>query len=159
MRFLLALLLSVMVACGGSMPAMQYQVTMPQVVKVEEKPLPERPDAQKIPAEKDWVVPLDKGEKAPDPGVLLSEDKAARVKLFQIDYNELRGEYEADRKVWEQTRIIYEERLNSANNEIRHLQPNWWDSNKGTIGFIGGFVLGGLATVGVVYGVEKATGN
>lgn len=159
MRALLVAVLIGTVACGSTMPALQYQVTMPQIVKVEVTPLPARPDDRPIPEDKDWVVPIDKGEVAPDDGILLSEDKAARAKMFQIDYDQLRGMYEADRKVWEQTRIIYEERLNSANSEIRRLQPTWWTENKGTISFVGGVVLGGLLTVGAVYGVEKAMGN
>lgn len=159
MKFLLAIILVFMLACGGGVPVLQYQVSMSALSKVEKRKLPERPDAEDIPPEKDWVFPIDEGVASPADGILLSEEKAVRAKKWQLGYEELLGLFEADRKVWVETRIIYEERLTMANQEIKRLQPNWWDSNKGTVGWISGVAAGAIITIFIVYGVDQATGQ
>lgn len=137
------------------MPAVQFQVTTSEITKVEEKPLPPRPDATPIPPEDDWVLPVSTGDIVPKDGILFGEGKAKRAKEWQIGYDTIRGLYEADRDNWKQTRLIYEDRLTQANSEIKRLQPGWWTENKGTLGFVGGIIFGSLITVGVVYGVEQ----
>ena len=145
-------------ACGGKQ-APRYRTTMPAVYVVEKKKLPASPAAEPIPPDKDWVVVVMQGEKVPEDGILLSAEKAARAKKWQLSYEELRGLYEADRDVWVQTRLIYEERIDQANKEIQHLQPTWWDSNKGTIAFITGAVMGSALAIGIAYGLDTAADN
>lgn len=142
----------VLTACGGGTVAVQYR-GMPDMA-VETKPLPDRPDKTPIADGKDYVVPLSNGDKAPADGVLLSPDKAARVKLWQLDYDELRALYNTDREVWKQTRIVYEERLGQANEEIRRLQPSWWDQHRLEIGVVTG-IIGGVAIMVGAYKLEQ----
>jgi hypothetical protein len=146
-------------ACGAGNTVVQYKGIPDKHMRVEENPLPDRPDKEPIPPAEDYVYPVTQGDPAPADGVLLSPAKAARAKKWQIGYDEIRGLYEQDRQVWKQNRIIYEERLDLANQEIGRLQPSWWDQNKGTVAFIGGVVLGAFVTVGVAYGLDQTIGN
>ena len=88
-------------------------------------------------------------------GILISPEKAARAKLWQVSYKSLLELYEIDRQIFTQHRIIYDERLTQANAEISRLSPSWWDENKGTIGWATGFVAGAVATIAIVYAVDE----
>ena len=155
MRRIAAAFLLAMFGCGQAMPAVQYD-GIRQAQRIEERKLPARPDAKPIPEHYDWVRVLAPGECTERAGILISAEKAARAKRWQTGYVRLRELYELDRGIWIQQRIVYEERLGQANSEIYRLAPTWWDSNKATIGWASGFVLGVVATIAVVYGVEEA---
>lgn len=148
-----ALILLVTIGCSASTPVPQYPA-MSEKQLVENKPLPERPDAEKIAPENDWVKPMKAGDVADKPGVLLSPDKAARAKKWQDGYNNLRDLYELDRQVWVQHRIVYDERISQANATIKRLSPSWWDENKSQILWVGGFVMGAATSIAIVYGLD-----
>ena len=143
----------VLVGCAASTPVPQYAGIDPKQY-VETKALPDRPDKDPIPADKDWVVPLAAGSAAKQDGILLSPEKAGRAKLWQDSYNALRNLYDIDRQIWTQQRIVYDERLSQANGEIKRLSPSWWDENKGTLSWVGGFLMGAATSVAIVYGLE-----
>jgi len=155
-----ALLISVLVsgiACAHA-PVMRY--TGPELLPaVETQPLPDAPDKTPIPTELDWVLALQAGETAPKAGILFSPEKTARAKLWQVGYQQIRGMYEADRTYWSQIRAFYDVRLKQANLEIDRLQPSWWDTHKGELGFVSGMVIGAAACISIVYGVNQVQGN
>lgn len=153
MKIVAIIVLVLIVGCSASTQVPQYS-TISDKQYVENKPLPSRPDTEKIPADKDWVIPLPAGKAAQQDGVLLSPDKAARAKLWQEDYNAIRNLYEIDRQVWQQHRIVYNERLAQANAEIARRSPSWWDENKGTLGWVGGFLMGAATSVAIVYAID-----
>jgi hypothetical protein len=95
----------------------------------------------------DPVVGLSKGDPAPFDGVLLGEKKAARVKAFQIRYQELRSLYLADRNVWKAQREVYEFQLEAHEKQIYALAPSWFQQHKFELGFLGGLVLGTTGTI------------
>lgn len=95
------------------------------------------------------------GDVVDKPGVLLSPDKAARAKKWQDGYLNLRLLYETDRQIWQQHRIVYEERTAQANAEIKRLSPSWWDENKGNILWAGGFIMGAASSIAIVYGLDQ----
>ena len=151
---LIAILAVLSIGCGASTPVTQY----PGIDKeqhVETRKLPDRPDKEKIPKEKDWVKPLPAGTTHTADGVLLSPEKAIRAKLWKAAYNELVSLYDLDRKVFGHHRVVYEERLGQANKEVHRLSPSWWDENKGTIAWGAGFVVGAAATIIILYSVEE----
>jgi len=140
--------------CGAATPVVQYK-PIPESQYVEKKDLPEAPDANPIPKDGDWVKALPAGTMHDRDGILISPEKAARAKLWQVSYKSLLELYEIDRQIFTQHRIIYDERLTQANAEISRLSPSWWDENKGTIGWATGFVAGAAATIAIVYAVDE----
>ena len=154
MRQALSILVVVMVGCGASTPVVQYP-GIKKDQRVEEKKLPDRPDAKPIPKDKDWVKALPAGATHIKDGILFSAEKAIRAKLWKAGYNALRRLYNLDRQIWVQHRIVYEERLGHANAEIKRISPSWWTENKGTIAWAAGFLMGAAATVAIVYAVQE----
>lgn len=162
MRFVVLIAMAV-AACGSSNSVPQYP-GIGESHHVEAKKLPPRPDAQAIAKEDNWSEPLPSatctvestGETvATKDGVLISPDKAIRAIRFKDSYNNLRDLYEIDRQIIGAQRVVYEERLAQANSEIRRLSPSWFDRNKGTLGWVGGFVAGAVTTVAIVYAVDE----
>jgi hypothetical protein len=151
---IVALVLLFVIGCGAATPVIQYPA-MAEKQRVEEKELPAPPDAEPIAPEDDWTKAMKPGDSTDKAGVLLSPGKAARAKKWQDGYLNLRSLYELDRKIWQQHRIVYEERISSANAEIKRLSPSWWDENKGTLGWAGGFLMGAAATIAIVYGLDN----
>lgn len=120
--------------------------------------LPPDPEAQPLPKNippDEWVESIEAREIAPRPGILLSEARSYRDGLYRIYYKALRDLDQQDRKVWGTHRALYENRLGEALTEIERLQPNWWERNALVVGLASGFVLGTLATIGVVAVVNK----
>lgn len=162
MRYALSVLTVFAMGCGASIPVVQYG-SIPERQHVESKALPDAPDKTEIPKEKNWVMALPastctdiKGkERKVQGGVVLSPEKAARAKKWQLGYRALRSLYETDRQIWTQHRIVYIERTNQANREIVRLSPSWWTESKGTLAWAAGFVMGAAATVAIVYAVDE----
>lgn len=134
-------------------------------IELERRPevraLPPNPRDEKLAgefSEKEWVEPAEKGQLVPKAGMLVSESRMARDILFRTRYDELRKTCEADRMVFGSHRDYYEERLNLADEEIKRLQPTWWDQNKTTVAFIAGSLVGFGITLGItkaVYGASQ----
>lgn len=158
-------LVVVLIGCGSSVPNIPPTVPIDETHRPELRALPPDPGATPIPPEGDWTEAIEVANGCtmedgtifdiPHPGILLSEDKAARCMEFRIRYDELRRLYEADRMVWGAHRELYEERLRLSGEEIYNLQPTWWDENKFAIGVAIGVVLG----IGVSIGVYAAADN
>jgi hypothetical protein len=153
-KSIVAIVVLVCFGCSSSTPVIQYPA-MSDKLKVEEKPLPAAPDAEPVAPEDDWTKAMKPGDVADKAGVLLGPGKAARAKKWQDGYINLRSLYELDRQIWQQQRIVYEERVSSANAEIKRLSPSWWDENKGTLGWAAGFIMGAATSVAIVYAIDN----
>lgn len=151
---LTALIVLFAIGCGASAPVIQYPA-MSERQQVENKALLARPDAVAVAPDDDWVKPMKAGDVVDRPGVLLSPGKAARAKEWQLGYNALRDLYDIDRQVWQQHRIVYEERITQANAQIRRLSPSWWSEEKSQILWVGGFVMGAATSIAIVYGIDN----
>ena len=80
-------------------------------------------------------------------GVLLSEPKALRCADYKIAYNELRGLYSVDLKMWGEKEKVYTQQLERADKEIVKLDKKLnssWNRYKFAIGLAVGF---GLAVI------------
>lgn len=153
MRLLLATVLAT--ACA-TVPPPAPSVFIEAPRRPEGRELPPNPREEELAgkfSEKEWVEPAEKGQTLAKAGLLVSESRMARDILFRTRYDELRRIYEADRMVWKTHRDYYEERLNLAHDEIRRLQPTWWDRNKDSVMLVGGVVVGFGLTLGVVQAV------
>lgn len=135
--------------CSSTQPTVVYKgITDPSML-VEQKPLPARPDLTPLTDAQNQSYPLAKGSASPMDGILISPEKAARVLKLKAGYDELRGMYEADRTIFAQNRLIYEERLQQANAEIARISPSWWEKHGLAVGAVLGTVGGALITVGL----------
>jgi hypothetical protein len=146
--------------------------------QVEKRPLPPDPvDAplpEGIPPEEFPPEALEEGScttgagkpttGAPTPcpdksGILISEAKAARLKMYTTSYKELRLLYEADRAVWEVQREYYEARLALADDRLKELEPTWFQQNQLALGVAGGFLLGAALTLSLVAILDESNGS
>jgi hypothetical protein len=168
-------LLALLSSCATLAPV---PLTIPEAKWVEAQPLPVDPSTEKVePRDGDWIIPLDEeecigkdGEIAPSAttpcpgrgGLLVSEERITRLKLFQLGYVQLRANYIADRAVFSAQRALYEARLRDASETIQRMQPSWFQLHAMEIGVAFGMVTGIAAVIGIVYGVVpafKATEN
>jgi hypothetical protein len=90
-------------------------------------------------------------------GLVISEARAARDALYRIRYPELRRTYQADRQVWSAHRELYETQIQEDREEIRRLQPGWWEEHDGTIMGVVGLVLGAAITTAITVAVQEVT--
>jgi hypothetical protein len=155
LKTLTAISLAFMVACGATKPAVQYPGIPEGPRRVEATPLPPLPNKDPLAEDQNYSIPLLEGDKSPKDGILLSPEKVDRVLQLDLSYDELRKLYAYDKTIWQQQRIFYEESLGQANNQIIKLTPDWWSENKLPLGVVTGFVLGTLATIGIVYGINQ----
>ncbi len=108
-----------------------------------------------LPSE-EWVKPIEKGDPAPEAGIVVSEAHAWRDAQFRLAYKSLRDIDRADRSVWPVHRQFYEERVATSKKELERLQPTWWDRNVWAIGLAVGFLAGAAATVGIAAALDHA---
>lgn len=169
----LSLFLAVLLSGCATVPVVP--LTIPESKWVETEALPADPSTEKIEArDGDWVVPMDEEEciakdgkpiaTAPKPcpgrgGLLVSEEKITRLKLYEIRYKQLRANYAADRNVFSAQRSLYEARLKDAAIALEKAQPNWFQAHAWELGILFGVVVGAGVTIGVVYGVVPAFNN
>ena len=97
---------------------------------------------------------LEKGIVAPSSGILISEAKAWRLAQSRIEAKALRSDWIADREVWVAHRAVYESTIQNMAEQIRNLQPSWFDENKISIGLGGGFILGAVTVVLLAYAYQ-----
>jgi len=148
----------------------KWEPSIPVSNYVENDSLPADPTTEKIDSpDGEWVAPLNEGDcwdekgklvtDAPKPcppkgGILFSEGKATRFKLFELRYHELRGNYVVDRRVFGAQRALYESRLKDAGELIQKMQPTWFERHSFQLGILGGAVIGAGMAVGIVYAVS-----
>lgn len=105
------------------------------------------------PAFADQSVLLDKGTPAPFSGFLLDKEKAGKVRLLDLDYQEslkTQGYLKADND-------LYVKRLENMTTENDRLAKQVQDSRTtGIWSTIGIFLLGSAATIAMTYGVSHA---
>lgn len=130
-------------------------------------PLPEglAPESEKM------VVPIEEGMCDPQDGatytkpcpefsgIAVSEARAVRDGFYRIQYEELRTRYEADRGVWAAHRTLYETQLERDLDEIKRLQPSWWEQHDGQVMGAIGFGIGAAIVLGCVKAIMKTTEN
>ena len=168
-RALSMLLVFLLSGCATLAPV---PLTIPETKWVEAEPLPPDPATEKIAAKDgDWIVPMDEEQcigkdgkivsDAPKPcpgkgGLLASEERITRLKLYEMDSKALRLNYMADRRVWAAQRALYEARLKDAGEALQKAQPDWFERHSFQLGVLGGAIIGVVMAVGVVYGVVPA---
>jgi hypothetical protein len=155
MKSIISLILVFAFFCMSCASSVGVRFDYPKNLPNLDVALPDRPDKDPITPELDYSIPLQKGNIASADGVLLSPAKIARLILWTISYNDIRTRYEQDRIIFKQIKIIYDERLNQAQNEIDRLQPTFWDKNGPVIILLAGFIAGSLITTGIVIGLKN----
>jgi hypothetical protein len=162
--------------CAAAIPQIPPTVSIGPAHRPEERALPPDPATELLPigvnGAQDWVESLEAGSctaaagtpvagaSRPCPvrsGILMGEGRAARDGLFRIRYVELRRVFDADRMVWGAQRVLYETRLQQADQALRDAQPTWFQQHASELGIIAGFVLGTGLTLGVMAIVEQST--
>ena len=156
MQRVLVLVILASIACSPVQPTVIYKGISDPAMRVEERSLPDRPDAVPLTDAQNASYPVTKGSAAPVDGIVISPDKVARILKLKAGYDELRGLYQADRDIFKQNRLIYEERISQANAEISRLTPSWWDRHGASVGVIIGLV-GGAALTAALYRVALST--
>lgn len=156
MRRAVAVLLLVTFPAGCS-PA----VTSPAASRALPPPiafadLPPDTTRDPIPADEDWVVPVEGVEVAPGDvrsGVLLSDARAVRAARLRVAYDELRALYGIDLRTWDRERGVYERHLQLADEEIatwrQRAQRSWWEENGDEFSLFLGIGLGIALSVAV----------
>ena len=163
----ISLLLAVLlVGCASTQKVVPVVPTQRQP---EIREMPPHPAAESLPegfAGPEWSQPLEAGScpaEAPEgdaktcpekAGILVSESKAARIKMYQVRYEELRRYYEADRTTWSAQRMMYEAEVARRDKYIEDNQPTWWDDHKAEFYGIGGMLIGAVITAVVTYAVN-----
>lgn len=161
-----------MVVCAGCATLQTVPPTVPEWKHAEDEPLPPDPGAADVNSpDGEWVLPMDEQEcitkdgkltaDAPKPcpgkgGILMSEAKALRFKLYQLGYQQLRVNYVADRRVWTAQRLLYEARLKDAGEALQKAQLTWFERHAFQLGILGGALIGAAMSIGIVYGVAPA---
>lgn len=168
-----AALLILLVGCAST-PKVAPVIPAPRHPELRE--LPADPRTEPLPdgfSGPEWAEPQEAGacrpggarepEKAdPGPcparaGVLVSEAKAARIKLYQIRYEELRTTYEADRTVWQAQRELYDAEIARRDKYIEDSKPSWWEENRAEFYGIGGMLLGATITILISHAVNDGS--
>lgn len=149
MRWVLVGMLIGAFGCGQTQSTVVYKGITDPAMRVEEQPLPDRPDKDPLTEAQNQSYPLVKGSAAPIDGVVITPEKAARVLKLKAAYDEIRAGYTADKTVFAQNRLIYEERLQQANAEISRISPSWWDKHGAAMSALLGVIAGALVTVGL----------
>jgi hypothetical protein len=148
-------LVLLLTACGPSIATIRYELP-PNLPNVVDSPLPDSPDKVAIPDAQNYAIPLVKGMQSPQDGILISPELAKRVKLWQLDDQEIRALYQLDKNIWKAEKVIFDERLAQSNQTIQTLMPNsWWYNHKDSFIFIGGIIVGTVTTSMVVYGLKN----
>lgn len=137
-----------LMACASA----QKPIPMP---KAELDSLPE-PPPEEVPEGKDWVIAVEESEAVPEgkSGILMSEEKAALLAKYRVKYPEMRRWAKLEQQLWSGKWQITQRLLLESQRELEK-KPGWWDRNKFEVGTAMGFVLGALATIAVVYGVQE----
>jgi len=135
---------------------------------IEKNTLPEDPKNKPLPdgiPKDDWVVSLEAGQcidsngiytptatrPCPDKsGIFISEARAIKQVQYIEEYNKLRTDYEASRKLWEVQREVYESELQNRQNQIDAAHKNWFQENSFSLGSLSGLILGIAVTSAVV---------
>ena len=175
-----AVLLVLSVGCASA-PKVVTEPTVAERKWAEERDLPPDPGEEELPEGLGPDFPpeaVEVGQCSPDEaegseeaqgpcpdkaGILISEQKAARIKLYQIRYKELRKTYEADRSLWRAHRELYETKLELALKELKRTEEraerSWWEKHDGTIGLGVGVVVGSALAVGIAAALDAALGD
>lgn len=146
-----------LVGCAHSQAA--REPLLPDNYYVESEPLPQHPDDIPLDAnipKEDWVQAVERGQTLDKPGLCFSESHAARDALYRIQYKELRGVCEANRKDWRSQRVLYEYIVSDQAKALDRAMPTWWDDHKFDIGVGAGFVLGSAVAVGIAAALDGA---
>ena len=121
---------------------------------VEKEKLAVPPEEERVPVEIPrglWVEALEANDPSHPAGILVSEEKAWLLALYQIKYKELREKTEANNDVISAQRGLYEHTVASLRTQVRDLQPSWYDRNKGVLWG----VVGSAITAGVILSVDR----
>lgn len=112
----------------------------------------------------DSIVALEKGEQAPEPGILMSEERAEDAGRLRIDYDELLVVAQSNQRLYVLTAKIADENLKRADEEIARLnlalkarEPTWWDQNVGWVSFGLGMLAAGVFAVSTIAAVDATT--
>jgi hypothetical protein len=151
MRLILPLLLC---ACASVPPYTRIALpVVPLHGRPEQTALPPNAFEEPIPEtypHPDLVEAIDKGDRAPEDGLLVGEAWFVRRRVIEARYKELLAHYKADRFVWDSHRRLYEEQIAKADEALASVHPAWWEQYVPAACFMGGVVF----TSAVVYAVK-----
>lgn len=117
--------------------------------------LPDAPIGEVQP-EKNWVVSVEKPEDVGErKGILMSEEKAALLAKYRVAYPGLRKWAELEQALWSGKWAVTQRLLLESEQQRENDKPGWWERNDFEIGVATGIVLGALATIAIVYGVQE----
>jgi len=154
MTKIMAAMLCASILLMGCQAAVQKLPTLPAY---EPEPLPapiEEREKSSLPKPSgNKPVALVKDAAAPYAGILMDPYQATKYKLIKAERDRLRSTITTDRKAFSKSNAV----TNVAFQDMaERARPSWWQTNKGTVGFWGGMVVGmGLAVL-AVFGVTKA---
>jgi len=122
--------------------------------------LPARPDERPLDPDDNWAIAVDEVPSLGVPGLCMSLAKARRAAEWVVSYNELRGLYEIDLRVWPRIESDYQDSLMRADEEVEAQRKkavrSWFELHQGQIALVSGFVLGALVTTGIVAAASRA---
>lgn len=123
-----------------------------QVAQVKRKPiyesakdlmaLPKKLEKQQYP--KGTIVPIEKGQQAPFPGILLTEERAKPLAQLRIEYDHLYSIADINRRFVEVVLKTADKQLEDADKTIKQLRDSqnlWWSKNKVYVAVAVTFVL------------------
>ena len=96
------------------------------------------------------IVAIEKGSPAPFPGILLTEARAQDAAALRVAYEELYTISGVNQRLYVLTAKVTDSELAQADATIKALQPTWFERHSLAIGFIAGFLVMGLTTVGIL---------
>jgi hypothetical protein len=147
------ILLMVITGCANY----QSMVKPPEVPKnIQDSELIEPPIEERIKLPEQTGVPivLNKGIPAPYNGILIDERKATEEIAIRAERDRRRNEVLLLKRLDIQKDYLYRKALYDSYRSVEENSSNWWERNKGSLGFIGGMLVGGGIAIGMAYAVS-----
>lgn len=153
-------------ACQTTKPAKKIEPLQIEYVKPEPIPAASQGGAYPLPGDSP-TRPLTQPEidameflGLPYGGVCLTVEKAKKVAELKLYAQDVHADALFNFQTGQASNKILAHQLAFADEQLQALhekESSWWYQNKTTVGVAGGFILGSLVTVGIVYGLRPAT--
>ena len=149
MRYYWVLLFGFLVFFGGCASSARKPLVSPYRAPVLQKPIEER---EVLPTGDDVTVGILAEEQAPFDGLLLSERAAVRYRLIRAERDTLREVLEIERQAAVQRHDLM---TNALADMHKQAQRTWFERHAGVLGLYGGFLLGSVTCIVLVYGISS----
>lgn len=164
MKRLLLLLVLVLSACQTSAAAEKEDKPPIPWEELQEPPAPAEGSVVPLPAdaatEEEKAAMLLLG--IPFDGYVLSPSKLKAAAELRVYAEQTYADAKANTnlgKVWTDSMWRQLERSDAALDEALKRENSWWNRNKGTVLFGGGFVIGAASAILMAYGLDQALGE